>query len=276
MRTVTWVSTTLVSGGTANRSTTSPGRCCPSIRSWGPSASSSPPRWPSHGAHMPQGPGISESHGSDLAPAGSVPVPAVSRESPAGAGAKFAAGLLFRGQVHERSTAGTREVHGPWYAHPRQSLNRAWQPGDMPGCGGPGWLDRRNERKRCSLAAPRPAAAGGQMACLPRAPRLAGWPPARAPARYAGTVPLRSGQAGARPGFLRGRGRRQASRPRPSPRPGRPSFDGWRRDADRLPARLARQRETGVRVPQRLTRLATRIRLAGRAAAPDRVSARIR
>jgi hypothetical protein len=27
---------------------------------------------------------------------------------------------MSRGQVHERSTAGTCEVHGPWYARPRR------------------------------------------------------------------------------------------------------------------------------------------------------------
>ncbi len=33
-------------------------------------------------------------------------------------GVKIAAGLLFRGQVQERSTGGIRQVHGLWYPRP--------------------------------------------------------------------------------------------------------------------------------------------------------------
>jgi hypothetical protein len=91
---------------------------------------------PSRGPPVDLAP-TSRGPGSDLAPGGQRPGPGREPGAPGAGGVKFAAGLLFHGQVHERSTAGTREVHGLWYARPRSKfpVNLAWQPGDMPGCG---------------------------------------------------------------------------------------------------------------------------------------------
>lgn len=79
----------------------------------------------------------------------------------------------------------------PVVTAPRQSLNRAWQPGDRPDCWGPGWRTAVTSGSVAARLPPGRLPPGGQMACLPRARRLAGWPPARGTARYAGTVPAR-------------------------------------------------------------------------------------
>ena len=170
--------------------------------------------------------------GSDLALAGSDPGPGREPGAPGAGAVKFAAGLLFRGQVH----GSTPQVHARYTGcgtRPRPSIGWLTASRGLARCRlqEPGWLaavttGRGDERKRSSLSAPWAGAL------------VEGCRGAVASRR------LRSGRTGARlagpPRLLRGRpGDRQAGAPPVRPR--RARLDG-RPDADRPPAWLAGSR----------------------------------